>query len=483
MDRLSVSNAAPALRRDDLEALVRATAADPAAFVRVAWPDVVPDAWQAAALRHVAEALVSGRPVRLAIRAGHGVGKGTLASWLIIWFVLTRPDCAGVVTANTWAQLRTKTWREVALWRQRLRPELGALLDQTAHRLSHRLSPDTWGVDAIPWSEERPEAFAGLHAEHVLVVFDEASAIPAPIWETVRGAMTTPGAMWVVLGNPTRSSGPFYEAFHRHRALWTRMRVDARWSSRVDRAEIEEMINAYGLDSDFVRVRVTGEWPSTSGAGLIARDVVDAARRRVVEDDEGTPIIMGVDVARFGDDRTVFAFRRGRDARTIPWRVFRGLDTMRVVGEVMAALNTVRPHAIAVDGVGIGAGVIDRLREQGVLVHDVQSGGAATEPHRYRNRRAELYVMMRDWLRTGAIPDSQDLADELTMIEIAYDSAGRLGLESKADMKRRGLPSPDEADALALTFAVTVPRLDLPVLPRLHGSGRDQVLRVHDVFA
>jgi hypothetical protein len=337
-------------------------------------------------------------------------------------------------------------------------------------------------VDAIPWSEERPEAFAGLHAEHVLVVFDEASAIPSAIWETVRGAMTTPGAMWVVLGNPTRSSGPFYEAFHRYRNLWTRMRVDARWSSRVDRAEIEEMINAYGLDSDFVRVRVTGEWPSTSGAGLIARDVVDAARRRVVEDDEGAPVIMGVDVARFGDDRTVFAFRRGRDARTIPWRVFRGLDTMRVVGEVMAALNTVRPHAIAVDGVGIGAGVIDRLREQGVLVHDVQSGSAASEPSRYRNRRAELYVMMRDWLRSGAIPDSQDLADELTMIEIAYDSSGRLGLESKADLKRRGLPSPDEADALALTFAVTVPRLDLPILPRL-GGGRDPVLRVHDVFA
>ncbi|HET9149495.1 MAG TPA: terminase [Alphaproteobacteria bacterium] len=414
-----------------------------------------PDTWQADVLRAVAEHNASGstEALRIAAASGHGVGKSALIAWLILWAMTTRPHLAGVITANTERQLATKTWRELALWHRRALNR-----DQftwTASKFASVEHPETWFVAAVPWSKERPEAFAGLHAQHIFLAFDEASAIPEPIWEVAEGAMTTPGALWFAFGNPTRTTGRFRECFGRFRHRWKAIQVDARTSKLASRSQIDQWIADYGEDSDFVRVRVRGEFPRASSAQFIASDVVAAARARAPERRDA-PLVLGIDVARFGDDETAFVFRRG-DALDGVVRL-RGLDTMQTAGRAADAIRTRDPAAVFVDGIGVGAGVVDRLRQLGFAVIDVNAAGAAADPQRYANKRAEMWGRMRDWLAAGGCLPADDaaLAEELAGPEYGFDSGNRILLERKDDMKRRGLASPDTADALALTFAEPV---------------------------
>jgi hypothetical protein len=420
-----------------------------------------PDTWQAEVLRDIATHLRSDdrrRPLRIAVASGHGVGKSALVAWLILWAVSTRPNLAGVVTANTAAQLRTKTWRELALWHRRSANR--DWFEQTETRFAKKSAPSLWGIAALPWSRERPEAFAGLHAEHVLVIYDEASAIPDEIWEVSEGAMTTAGAMWFAFGNPTRTTGRFRECFGRFRNRWTARQVDARKSRLASADQIREWIADYGEDSDFVKIRVKGEFPSSGTAQFIGGDVIADARSRVSDDAVflDAPLVMGVDVARFGDDATAVLLRRGDSIVRIDR--YRGLDTMQVVGRVSETIARDCPAAVFIDGIGVGAGVVDRLRQLGFRINDINAGARAIEERRYGNRRAEMWGRMRDWLRGGGcLPDDATLAADLVAPEYGFDSQNRIVLEKKEDMRRRGLASPDVGDALALTFAehVAVP--------------------------
>jgi hypothetical protein len=410
-----------------------------------------PDAWQTDVLRALGEhktAPERDRALRIAVASGHGVGKTALVAWLILWAMSTRPHMAGVVTANTQRQLETKTWRELAVWHRRAVNR--DWFAWSASKFASVHHPDTWFVAAVPWSKERPEAFAGLHANHVLVVFDEASSIPDAIWDVSEGAMTTPGALWFAFGNPTRTGGRFRQCFGRFRHRWNTVRVDARRSRIASQEQIGQWIADYGEDSDFVRVRVTGEFPRQGSAQFIAPALVDAARaRRAVG--HGA-LVLGVDVARFGEDQTVLAFRRGDAVRRIVRH--RGLDTMQVAGRVAEAIVKRRPKAVFIDGVGVGGGVVDRLRQLGFAIADVNAGGRAGDERLYANRRVEMWGRMRDWLAAGGcLPADDALADELTGPEYGFDSANRFVLERKEDLRRRGLASPDAADALALTFA------------------------------
>lgn len=419
-----------------------------------------PDEWQADTLREIGEAMrTSETSVRIAIASGHGIGKTALTAWVIHWFIATRPGCAGVVTANTADQLKNKTWRELAKWNARA---INAhWFEWTATSFKSVERPDTWFIAAQAWSKERSEAFAGLHEKDVLVLFDESSAIDDVIWEVAEGAMTENGALWLALGNPTRNSGRFRECWGKFRAFWSTKQIDSRDAKRTNKAEIEQYREVYGEDSDFFRVRVRGMWPRSSSMQFIASDLAEDAMARDPVCFMWEPLIMGVDVARYGDDQSVIAFRRGRDACTIQWKKYRSIDTMTLAGEIARLQDEHGVDAVFVDGVGIGAGVVDRLRQLGRQVFDVQSGGKPTglyfdEPIKVKNKRCEMWAQMRQWLRIGAIPDDNELEGDLTGIEYGYDADNALQLERVEDMKKRGLASPDSATALALTFAEPV---------------------------
>jgi hypothetical protein len=461
-----------------------AMAGDPLEFARYAFPwgegDLAgfdgPDEWQAGILAAVRDGLINpATALRIAIASGHGIGKSALVAWLILWALATAPDSRGVVTANTDTQLRTKTWPELTKWHRRF---IGAFMFEvtaTAIYSTQAGHEKNWRVDLVPWSERNTEAFAGLHnkGKRILLVFDEASAIPEVIWETAEGALTDSDTeiLWLVAGNPTRNSGRFRECFGKFRTRWLTRQIDSRTSKLSNKTQIAEWVNDYGEDSDFVRVRVRGVFPRAGEQQLIAIDVIEAAIARQVERDDGAPLVLGIDVARFGDDASVFRFRAGRDARTIPPLRFRGLDTMQLAGFAAEQCDKRNPTAVFVDGNGVGGGVVDRLRALGYPVRDVQAGGKARNERDYHNKTAECWGLMRDWLTTAAIDDGRELRDDLEARQYGFDDKNRLQLESKQDMKKRGVASPDDADALALTFAEPVARIDLG-MRRLRRMGR-----------
>lgn len=481
----------------DLEEEIAQFFDDPAGFVFYAFPwgeegtplakEAGPDTWQLRVLEEIGRRVREGAKAEVAIGAtliavasGHGVGKTSLVAWLILWFMSTRSHPQVVVTANTKNQLETKTWRELSKWHKLSVNE--SWFQWTATKFTQKGNPETWFATAIPWTKERAEAFAGTHETHVLLIFDEASAIDDAIWEVAEGAMTTAGAMWICFGNPTRNTGRFRECWGRFRQRWFTVQVDSRTAKMANKAQIQAWLEDYGEDSDFFRVRVKGEFPRAASNQFIGNDLVEAAIARFakaerrkrdvlaarygergeelplvdleVDDEENAeaPLILGVDVARFGANQTVLLERRGNIAKIV--QRLEGKDVTQVAAAVQAYSRERRPDAIMVDGTGVGAGVVDVLQMWGLEVEDCIAGATALNDKAYYNRRIEMWDGMRAWLKKGGmIPDERELRDDLIGPE--YGFAGRLGLmqlETKDDMEKRGLASPDAGDALALTF-------------------------------
>ena len=427
---------------------------DPAGYVRCIM-GAEPDTWQEAALN----AIVSNQ--RVAVASGHGVGKTALTSWMIHWFMATRPDPQVVVTANTGQQLASKTWRELAKWNQKAAN--GAWFQHSATRFSLKEAPDTWFASAIPWTEHNSEAFAGTHEDNVLNVFDEASSIPDIIWEVVEGSMTTAGAKWAAFGNPTRNTGRFRECWGRFRHRWHTMQVDSRTAKQADKAQIQAWIEDYGLESDFVKVRVLGEFPSQSSNQFISIEDVDACVAYKAEGFKAMPKILAADVARFGDDQSVICKRHGR--KVAPLKAWRGMDLMATADIIMREIDEYAPDATVVDETGLGAGVVDRLRQLNYSVTGFNGGEAAKDKAKYKNKRVEVWGLMRDALRERIeLPNDSELRQDLIGPEYAFTPTQQILLEKKEDMKKRGLASPDRGDALAMTWAVS-PRVNLSLKP------------------
>lgn len=442
---------------------------DPEGFVWAMFPwgvaggplehDTGPDTWQTDTLKLIGEhSLDPSEALQLAVASGHGIGKTALIAWIILWFISTRPNPQIVVTANTKTQLESKTWRELAKW-HKLMVVTSDWFNWTATKFYYVFEPEDWFASAIPWSENKPEAFQGTHERHVMMIFDEASTIPESVWDAAAGAMTTPGAFHIAFGNPTRNTGKFSECFGRMRHRWVTRQIDSRTCKMSNKVEINKWIEDYGEDSDFVRIKVRGEFPRAGFMQFISSELVEAAKGRHLMPDvyRHAAKIIGVDVARFGDDQTVFIRRQGLAATGL--KKFRGLDTMRTASLVAQEIEDWKPDAVMVDTVGLGAGVADRLRQLGYgrLIIDVQAGVTAIDSNRYFNLRAEMWGKMRDWLKEGAaIPADLELVADLIGPEYGYDNKERIQLEKKDDMKKRGLASPDAGDALAGTFAAPV---------------------------
>lgn len=451
---------------------------DPYAFVMGAFPwgepgrleaETGPEAWQKDILFAVRDGLLDLRQaIQTAVASGHGVGKSCLVAWLILWGISTLPDTRGVVTANTEAQLKGKTWAELGKWYHLFIAKEHFTLTATALHSSDPAHERTWRIDMVPWSERNTEAFAGLHNKNrrLLIVFDEASAIPDVIWETTEGALTDAETqiIWCVFGNPTRNSGRFKECFKggRFSKVWYTKSVDSRTVSFTNKLQIATWADAYGDDSDFFRIRVKGEFPRHGEMEFFSVADIEEAMTREVQVSFSDPLALGVDVARFGANFSVIYPRKGRDARTTPRQRYQGISTTTLASHVFATASGLRADGVMVDGGGVGGGVVDQCRSMHLHIFEVQFGAKNTVPdfmtgsqgEKYANMRAGMYGALRAWLKTGALPNDPDLADQLKGITYTFNNKDEIILTSKEQMMKDGLPSPDDVDALAMTFAV-----------------------------
>jgi len=478
---------------------------DPLGYVLYAFPwgegelvgHLGPRMWQREILVTMGEKLKAGRDlgcvIQEAIASGHGIGKSALVAWIVLWALSTFEDTKAVVTANTEPQLRTKTWPELLKWH---RLAINSHWFEPNAMSLHAKSPGhekTWRADALPWSEHNPEAFAGLHNQgrRILLVFDEASAISDRIYEVAEGALTDEKTeiIWLCFGNPTRNTGRFRECFGRFAHRWGHKQIDSRTVEGTNRAQLDKLVADYGEDHDIVRVRIKGQFPRAGSMQFISSEYADAARKREPNPTMYDPRIVGVDVARYGDDESVIYLRHGNDAKTTPPVRLRGVDTMTLAGKVAEFAQRNRVDMIFVDETGVGAGVVDRLRQLNCKVIGVNNGSSpdnqAVGDEKVANKGAECWAKMRLWLKeTGSIDDSTDLQGQLEGREYGYNSNNEIVLERKDDMKKRGLASPDLADALALTFAYPVLSLtrEQALQPAGYGDGVVRMVRAPNPF-
>ena len=402
------------------------------------------------------EAISSGER-RISIRSGHGTGKSTSASWAMLWYLLMRFPNKVVVTAPTSGQLFDALFAELKRWIGELPKPVQDLLTVKSDRVELAAAPSEMFISARTSRAETPEALAGVHSDNVLLVVDEASGVPEKVFEAAAGSMSGHNATTILLSNPTRSTGTFYESQTRMSGTWWTRRWSCVDSPLVSDEFVDEMRERYGEESNAFRIRVLGEFPLADDDTIIPFHLVDAAMNRDIEIDKDRRPVWAVDPARFGSDRTAFCKRVGSVITEI--KSWRGLDLMQTVGRVMAeyeALNpSSRPSEILVDSIGVGSGVVDRLRELGAPVRGVNVAESPSMGETYNNLRTELWFKTKAWLedRSCKIPQDDELLADLTGIRYSFTSSGKMAAESKDQMRRRGLRSPDLADAVCLTMA------------------------------
>lgn len=424
-----------------------------------------PDEWQIKILKKIGKELKKGKSlskaIKIAIASGHGIGKSTLVSFLILFAMATHENTRGVVTANTEKQLSSKTWSELSKWYNLFIAKELFVYTATALFSADKKYEKTWRIDAIPWSESNPDAFAGLHNQgnRILIIFDEASSIADIIWEVAEGALTDKETeiIWCAFGNPTKNSGRFRECFRRYRNFWHTEQIDSRTVKVSNKAVLNEWVELYGEDSDFVKVRVRGVFPSSSDTQFISASIADEAQKRnyKVGQFSNLPTIIGVDPAWTGGDTLEIVMRNGYYMKCLA-TIEKNDDDMRMANLIAQFEDEYKADAVFIDQ-GYGTGIYSIGKSMGRRWRLVAFGGASPN-NMYLNMRAYMWGEMKEWLKEGGSipPNDQALYDDIVGPEAIIDKNGRIQLESKKDMKERGLPSPNKGDALALTFAFRV---------------------------
>jgi phage terminase large subunit len=413
-----------------------------------------PDLWQREALESIV------KHDRIAIRSGHGVGKSAYLAWVILWWMSTRLGKVAC-TAPTAHQLQDVLWGELSKWYRKMPRWFQGQLSLKSERL------EVVGAEAEAFAvarvsrKETPEAFQGFHSESMLFIVDEASGVDNLIFEVGQGAMSTAGAKSILTGNPTRTSGYFFDAFHRDRSRWHTIKVGCDEAKNVDPSFIQEMEEKYGSDSNIFRVRVLGEFADEGDDTVISLSCIESAIERDIEINPNSATVWGLDVSRFGSDRTALCKRKGKSILE-PITTWQGKDLMQTCGLVMAEYKRVenfpdeRPEEILVDSIGLGSGVCDRLAEMGLPARGINVSEAPSASHLYMRKRDELWFKAREWFqeRDCKLPEGCDeLVAELSVPHYEYTSSGKIKVEDKASMKKRGLRSPDIADAFCLSLA------------------------------
>lgn len=456
-----------------------------------------PDPWQ----REAMEAWDQGDQ-RIALQACKGPGKTALLAVLIWHFLATRLHPKIAATSITGDNLSDGLWTELSKWQQRS-AFLTAAFEWQATRIVARDHPETWWASARTWSrsanaDQQAATLAGLHADYILFVIDEAGGIPTSVLVAAEAALASGTECRILIaGNPIETDGALGRACLRDRHLWTVFEITGdpdspKRATRIDINWARSQILQHGADNPWVLANVFGKFPPSSPLVFIGAGLVEQAAKREATATIMDPLVLGVEVARFGDDEAGICPRKGRDARFIPWDFFRNIDTMQLAARVVQRRNDYQADAVFVDGGGVGGGVVDRCRQLRLNAFDIQFGAKAdrsqlpgTEIAIYANKSAEMWGTMRDWLKVGAIPDDPILKAQLSSRRYAYvlrDGRDSLILEPKEEMKKRGLASPDRADMLALTFAYPVqPNASAGLGPG--GRVQQQVVSEYDPFA
>ncbi|MDE2022271.1 MAG: hypothetical protein KGI71_05175 [Patescibacteria group bacterium] len=392
---------------------------------------------------------------KVSIRSGHGTGKSALMAWSILWALSCFARVKVPVTAPTAHQLQDVLWSELATWHRRMPDELRAEFEWKADRFERADARAEAFAVARTARKEQPEALQGFHAETVLFLIDEASGVPEEVFQVAEGALSTRGAYVLMAANPTRMEGYFHASHHAQREQWAALHWNGEDSPLVSPEYVADMAAKYGVHSAIYRIRVRGDFAGNPD-GVIPMDWIESAVGRDVQ--AFGPIVWGVDVARFGADRTALAKRRG-NVLLDKVQAWRGKDTMQTAGMLKEAFDRLpgaeRPVSIYVDVIGLGAGVVDRCQELGLPVVGVNVAESPAIADQFMRLRDELWFKCRDWFaaRDVCIPDDQALIAELSLPNYRVESSGKKKVQSKEELKKLGVTSPDLADALVLTFA------------------------------
>lgn len=421
------------------------------------------------------------------VRSGHGIGKSAVESWLVLWFLCTRPYPKIPCTSPTDHQLKDILWAEIAKW-IRHSQTLERIIMWTQERVYLKGHAKEWF--AVARTATKPDALQGFHAEHILYIIDEASGVDDDRFEPVLGSLSTPGAKLLMCGNPTRLTGFFHDSHTKNRAQFSTFHIDGRGSHRVSKDFIETIIEMYGEDSDVFRVRVSGDFPKALPDSFIPMEWCERQSEAERPETEPRRIDIGVDVARFGDDSSVIAPVQDKRVQDAP-DIYHHNDTMEIAGYTIAAvrkyasIDTVAEIHVKIDCDGLGVGVYDRLAEQReelqntiitkrreeaerngsdpvpflLEVYECHFGGeggtvSTDDPVEYANSTGVMWGTVREALRNETLvlwEDDRQIA-QLSNRRYSIDSAGRIELERKETMKKRGIQSPDIADALALAL-------------------------------
>lgn len=423
-----------------------------------------PRQWQAEAFQEIGAHLQNPetrhQPLMLARASGHGIGKSAFISMLVKWGMDTCEDCKVVVTANTENQLRTKTWPEIAKWQRLSISESWFTCTKTAIYSNDASHSQAWRADAIPWSENNTEAFAGLHNERkrIILIFDEASNIADLVWEVAEGALTDANTeiIWVAFGNPTRNTGRFRECFRKFRHRWKCAQIDSRTVEGTNTEQMKKWVEDYGEDSDFVKVRVRGQFPSASETQFIPSGLTDAAVGRVITEAQvaHAATVIGVDPSHQGKDPAVIYLRRGLHCKKLG-EYQRTTDDVLFAKTVADFEDQYKADAVFID-YGYGTGLKSVGDNWGRNWQLIQFGGGSTDPE-MANKRGEMYNSAKKYLKDGGQLDSQNLADELSAPEYKVRlKDSRKVLQDKEEVKELLGRSPNDADAFVLTFAFPV---------------------------
>lgn len=460
---------------------------DPEAFVMFVYPWGVkgtalehqkgPRRWQTRILRKIKQHIAEGKwfnlakLLQMARASGRGIGKSALVSWLINWFLSTRIGATAIVSANTENQLRQVTWAELNKWTTMALNshwwEIVGIEMKPAKWLTELVERDLqkgtkyWGAFGKLWSEDNPDAYAGVHNQDgVMCIFDEASGIPDSIWAIAKGFFTelNNNRFFIAFSQGRRNSGYFFEIFNSKRDSWDGEQIDARTVEGTDPALYQEIIDEYGEDSDEALVEVYGMFPKNDNEVFISPIVVAKAINRVVPDDKTAPIVIGVDPSGGGSDWFVILVRQGNKIlEIIRFKIQDDeIGTMEGVGRIIDAINKYEPDLVVVDSGLMGGPIADRCNEQRFKVRKVNFSKRSKDPSKWGNKRAEMWWSVKKWLENASLPDDKRLKTDLLAPRKKPDSKGVMFLESKKDMRARGVASPDSADALAVTFAYPV---------------------------
>ena len=400
----------------------------------------------------------------VSVKSGHGVGKSALESWIIWWYISTRPYPKILCTAPTKHQLHDILWAEVSKWKRNSK-SLDEDFEWTSEKIYLKGSQEEWF--AIARTSNKPDALQGTHAEHVLIIIDEASGVPDIVFEPVLGSMSTIDAKLLMCGNPTQLAGFFYESHTTKRELYKTHTIDGSKCERVDKNYVQTIIDMFGKDSDVYRVRVAGEFPKANPDSFIGLDIIRTEKKVI---DVVESIDLGVDVARYGDDESVVATTYNK-SQVERLNVFKHNDTMKLTGQIVniiKMLNLKYPLVIVrvkIDCDGLGVGVYDRLKEviveknlkaKAIECHFGGKGGKVSydEPIEYYNSTGIMWGTLRSKLKNNeiTIPNNEELIKQITNRKYFINSDGTIKLERKEDMKKRNVHSPDRADAVVLSL-------------------------------